>query len=294
MKKIVSLFLLTLFVSMFCGCGLSGDAGKTETRKDNAGEKTTESITENITDVATENASEDSTENAAEDIFKNYDYFYKNMYYSGEFDKHFTPEEYMDLSLMLKEKSLYPQVIINKNFFIVRTEQVYENGSFICDYLLVNTQGDIIRNYGNSDWVTHPIKIGDFCFIKLQGVPSKYELIDKNANSLSTLDFNGDRATPLTYLCDLGDEYYLFYVASNGWFNVYILHPTGEYYSIPIIRRVFFGYLDFSQSFENGEAKVEKINEELFSFTYYNSVVKTNRTVYFNSLGENVEYNPNN
>ena len=295
MKKIVGWFLLMLFISAFCGCQLSGDTGQTPTKKDNMTGQISENTIQSTVEALTENISENTSENAVEDIFKNYDKFYETMYYRGNFDKCFTPKEFMDLSFTLEEKSLYPRLAVTKDYYIARTDFVYKNGESSCDYLLVNAHGDIFRNYGDNSWVTEkPLKIGDFCFIKLQGVPSRYELLDKNANLVSTLEFNGDRPVSLKYLCDLGDEYYLFYSVSDGWYNVRILHPTGEYYSVPGIKQPFLSCWSFSQSFKNGEAKVEKINDDLFCFSYYDSSLKITLTEYFNGLGEKVKYDPNN
>ena len=273
MKKIFVLFVLVTIIAMTCGCSLNKNEGGTENK--------------------TETSTETTTESTTEDFFENYDYFYERTYYHGHFDDYFTPEEFMELSLMLKEKSFEPQMNINKEYLIVRTGGEFVDTTFVYDYLIVNVNGDVIRNYGNSGWVAEePLKIGDFYFIKLQGVPSKYELIDKNAEVVSIVESNSrDHAMSLRYFRDLGDRYHLFYTASKGQFWVYILHPNGEYYFIPMIKRAFLGYSDFSQSFENGDAEIGRISNDLYYFTFI--LGKSKQTWYFNSLGEPVEYEPN-
>lgn len=261
MKRISVIFLTLLFL-MMCGCSVNKNEGATESMN----------------------------ETTTEDFFENYDYFYERIYYHGHFDDYFTPEEFMELSLMLKEKSFYPQMNINKEYLIVRTGGEFVGATHVYEYLIVNVNGDVIRNYGNSSWVAEePLKIGDFYFIKLQGIPSKYELIDKNAEVVSTVESNSrDHAMSLRYFRDLGDGYHLFYTASKGQFWVYILHPNGEYYFVPMIKRAFSGYNDFSRNFENGDAEIGKVSNDLYYFTFI--LGESKFTWYFNSLGETVEY----
>lgn len=269
MKKIYLLFLLILFVSMLCGCNFN----KTE----NTAGGTIESTTEN------------NGKSTTEDIFAKNDvseYSYSN----GDFEDYFTPKEYVDLCLDFQKKSFVPEIAINEDYFIVRKfiGSGDEDVSLSFEYLIVNVQGQIIRDYGDNSWVAvTPLKLGDFTFITLQRNPGKFELIDKNANAVSILDFHSN--TGLSYVCDAEDGYHLFSAAYNGQFFVYILNPTGEYYNIPIIRNMFINYNDFSQSLEKGETKIGKASEGLFYFTY--TLANSEHTSYFNSFGETIERN---
>ena len=211
-------------------------------------------------------------------------------YYNKDFNKYFSPKEYVDLCLKFKEKSFDVEFAINKDYLIVGRYVSLDTETLksVSEYLIVTTKGDIIRSYGDNSWLTDThLKLEDFTFITIQRNPGKYELINKNTDVVSTLEFDDYRG--LSYVGDAGDGYYLFSSACKGQFKVYILNPTGKYYNIPSIRNAFINYNDLAQSLENGEIKVGRTNDEAFYFTFI--LGKSNHTIYFNNLGENVDCN---
>ncbi len=276
MKKSLS-FLLVVYIC-FCiiGCNKANDIPS-----NNSSSTVTNSIKNEEPSTKDENTSENI--------------FYANSvseytYYNQDFNKYFSPKEYVELCLKFKEKSFNVEYAISKNYLIVSrfVSLDAETLKSVYEYLIITTEGNIIRNYGDNSWLTDThLKLGDFTFITLQRNPGKYELINKNTDVVSTLEFDDYRG--LSYVGDAGNGYYLFSSACKGQFKVYILNPTGQYYNIPTIRKLFINYNDLAQSLENDEIKVGRTNDEVFYFTFISG--KSNHTIYFNNLGESVDYN---
>lgn len=210
------------------------------------------------------------------DAFANSDItdFQKSIYESRGFDANFTPEEYIKLCSVLDEMSAEPYYAINSNLIAVKQDLSTYNAKQE-KYRLIDATGNVIIDYADNGWIVDTftnIRFGDYIFIKTNGNPRKYDIINDNGDLINRISFN-DNDTP-ELIWNFENGYYLFAtvrkVTSNSY-DLYILKPDGQYCSAVSHPPRYFNpniNLDVDNSTYSLDATFGKISEGLYSVCY--------------------------
>lgn len=205
---------------------------------------------------------------------------------SSKFDKVFSPEEYVEICSVISDMSAEPCYAISKHaIFIHQTIATYNTSEE--KYLLIDENGNIITDYGNNAWVVDPpnnyIKFGTLTFVKTNGNPAKYNILDQFGQIKNTINFT-DNLSP-KYIKDLGNGYFLFATISNinrSSYDLFILHPTGECYEVNTPTGYWNADILVDSAGEETtyslNAVIGTLNEGLFSVCYRRYMVDAEKT----------------
>ena len=140
-------------------------------------------ISESNTQASTENDSRTKEEITAylnENNVSEFDYFNCN------FDMFFTPEQYVDLCRNF-DNSFSLKSAISENL-VVAMQELSTYNKVEQKYVIMDTQGTIIKEYGNNYYIEDVTRIGEFAFIQTAGIPYKYDILDMKGSLVGTFE----------------------------------------------------------------------------------------------------------
>ena len=158
----------------------------------------------------------------------------KSIYYNREshFQEYYTPDDYIKLCSVISEMSAEPCFTISSQSVVVR-QKIETYNSMELNYYVIDTSGNVLIDYGNNSWVNdisgNRISLGGFTFIKTQGNPLQYDIVDDKGVRVNSLKFDDDPI--FSPIASLGDEYYLFIVVWDfdpAVYDMFILQPSGD------------------------------------------------------------------
>lgn len=201
------------------------------------------------------------------------------------FDKFFSPEEYVKICSVATDLSAEPCYAISEFAFSVHQNIATYNTSED-NYLVIDPDGNVLIDYDDNDWVvdgiSNYIRFGNLIFIKTNGNPAKYDIVNQHGKVTNSIKFD-DNLCP-EYIKDLGNDYYLFAIvrnASRSSYDLYILHPTGECYQINDPMGYWNADIDMDISTEGTtysiDAAIGELNEDLFSVCYSGHMVNSTK-----------------
>lgn len=169
---------------------------------------------------------------------------------------------------MATEYSATPKIAINHSLFIAKqTFSTYN--SLETNYVIMDTEGNIIRNYGHNGWVLDNfIKMGKFSFICILGNPETFEILDENGNLLNVWDvYNGN--PQVRHLYDLGNDYHMFASFLGGEECVsYLLTPSGEFYTMTFPYTGIPSAWTIESDIAEGKLQIGNVSEGMYYILY--------------------------
>ena len=162
----------------------------------------------------------------------------KSIYYDREshFQEYYTPDEYIKLCSVISEMAAEPCFAISSQSAVVR-QKIETYNSMELNYYVIDTSGNVLIDYGNNSWVNdisgNRISLGGFTFIKTQGNPLQYDIVNDKGVRVNSIKFDDDPI--FSPVASLGDEYYLFVVVwefDPAVYDMFILQPSGDCVSV--------------------------------------------------------------